>query len=55
MEAIINRTELNWIITSKETVCQTIEQNNIDFPFRYVSRPDDLYISLVIIQVQQVH
>ncbi|WP_459503196.1 class I adenylate-forming enzyme family protein [Bacillus sp. C1] len=41
--AIINRTEPNWIITSKETVCQTIEKNKIRFPFRYVSRHDELY------------
>ncbi|KEK23529.1 class I adenylate-forming enzyme family protein [Bacillus gaemokensis] len=42
-EDIISRTKPNWIITCEETLCQTMEQNNIQFPFRHVSKADELY------------
>ncbi|PGD92547.1 class I adenylate-forming enzyme family protein [Bacillus pseudomycoides] len=42
-QTIISSTEPNWIITSKETLCQTMEPNTIPFPLRHVSSKDELY------------
>ncbi|KFN02524.1 long-chain fatty acid--CoA ligase [Bacillus clarus] len=42
-ESSIKRTKPNWIITPKETICQTIEHSDIQFPYRHVQKAEDLY------------